>query len=99
VVQAAGFASLPMNANYYADLESRFDIPDDLLAQLKQYNILYDADAQGAFFQLYSRPFAGGMFFEILQCRDGFDRFGAANAPFQIAAQKRLLRGKDIPRT
>ncbi|MFZ3582210.1 bifunctional sugar phosphate isomerase/epimerase/4-hydroxyphenylpyruvate dioxygenase family protein [Loktanella sp. DJP18] len=95
----AGFESLPMPQNYYADLESRFDIPAELMADLKRFNILYDADAQGVFLQLYSRPFAGGMFFEILQRQGGFDGYGAANAPFRIAAQKRLLRGKAVPRS
>ncbi|SMX43126.1 bifunctional sugar phosphate isomerase/epimerase/4-hydroxyphenylpyruvate dioxygenase family protein [Actibacterium lipolyticum] len=95
---ALGFASLPMPANYHADLESRFDLPEEQLAAMRHHNILYDRDENGEFFQLYSRPFAGGMFFEILERRDGYSGYGAPNAPFRIAAQKRLLRGKGVPR-
>jgi 4-hydroxyphenylpyruvate dioxygenase len=93
-----GFAPLPMSDNYYADLAARFDLDPDLLARLKAGNILYDEDAQGAFFQLYSRPYSGGMFFEILQRRGGYAGYGAPNAPFRIAAQKRLMRLKGMPR-
>lgn len=93
-----GFSSLPIPANYYADLAARFDIGTDRLAQLRMSNILYDEDAQGKFFQLYSRPFAGGMFFEIIQRTDGYGGYGGPNAPFRIAAQKRLMRQKGMPK-
>jgi hypothetical protein len=95
---ARGFASLPMTDNYYADLASRFDIAPDLLASLRAHHILYDRDAGGEFFQIYSRPFAGGMFFEIVERRGDYRGYGAPNAAFRIAAQKRLMRGAAIPR-
>ncbi len=96
---ARGFAPLPMPENYYADLAARFDLAPELLARMRASNILYDRDAEGAFLQLYSRPFAGGMFFEIVERRGGYAGFGAANAPFRIAAQKRHMRPKGMPRT
>lgn len=93
-----GFQPLPMSENYYADLTARFDLAPDFLDRLKRGNILYDEDANGAFFQLYSRPYAGGMFFEIVQRKNGYTGYGAPNAPFRIAAQKRLMRQKGMPR-
>ncbi|RYG89213.1 sugar phosphate isomerase/epimerase and 4-hydroxyphenylpyruvate domain-containing protein [Loktanella sp. IMCC34160] len=93
-----GFEPMAMSENYYADLTARFDLPADLLGRLKRRNILYDEDANGAFFQLYSRPSVGGMFFEIVQRIDGYAGYGAPNAPFRIAAQKRLMRPKGMPR-
>ena len=92
-----GFEPLPMSENYYADLAARFDLPPGMLDRLAAANILYDEDAGGAFFQLYSRPYAGGMFFEIVERRAGYGGYGAPNAPFRIAAQKRLMRGKGVP--
>lgn len=91
------FEVLPIPANYYADLASRFDISPDLLARLKAANVLYDEENGRSFFQLYSRSFAGGMFFEIVQRGDGYTGFGGPNAPFRIAAQKRLGRVKGVP--
>lgn len=93
-----GFAALPISGNYYADLAARFDLDETALPQMRAANILYDEDATGAFFQLYSRPFAGGMFFEIVQRLDGYGGYGGPNAPFRIAAQKRLIRQKAIPK-
>lgn len=98
VLKKLGFQPLPMPQNYYDDLAARFDLDEQLLDQLKAFNILYDEDAEGAFFQIYSRPFAGGIFFEILQRRDGYGGYGAPNAPFRIASQKRLVRPKGMPR-
>jgi 4-hydroxyphenylpyruvate dioxygenase len=93
-----GFAPLPISGNYYADLAARFDLAPERLARLRAGNILYDEDAEGQFLQLYSRPFAGGMFFEIVQRVGGYAGYGGPNAPFRIAAQKRLMRRKGVPR-
>ncbi len=99
-LQGTGFNALPMPANYYDDLAARFTIAPDLLAKLQSMNILYDEDATGGqFFQLYSRPFAGGMFIEIVQRSGGYAGYGAPNAPFRIAAQKRLMRAKGMPKS
>lgn len=93
-----GFQPLPMTGNYYKDLQARFSLDPDTLRDMQILNILYDEDAKGAFFQFYSRPFAGGLFFEIVQRVNGYDGYGGPNAPFRIAAQKRLLRPKGMPR-
>ncbi len=94
-----GFTPLAMSDNYYADLTARFDLAPGILARLKAGNILYDEDADGSFFQFYSQPYAGGMFFEIVERRHGYAGYGAPNAPFRIAAQKRLMRAKGMPRS
>lgn len=95
---ARGFEPLPISENYYADLAARFDLDTELLDRLMQGNILYDEDASGAYLQFYSRPYAGGMFFEIVERRGGYTGYGAPNAPFRIAAQKRLMRQKGMPK-
>ena len=94
---ALGFQALPMTANYYADVEARFAIPPDRLAEMRALNILYDEDATGQFYQFYSRPFAGGTFFEVVERQNGYDGYGGPNAPFRIAAQKRAMRPKGVP--
>lgn len=92
-----GFEPLPIPQNYYDDLAARFDIPQSLLERMQSLNVLYDHDEKGAFFQCYSKALAGGMFFEILQRDAGYTGFGAPNAPFRIAAQKRLVRPRGVP--
>lgn len=95
---ARGVETLPIPPNYYPDLAARFHLTAAELERIQKLNILYDRDAEGEFFQLYSRPFAGGMFFEIVERRGGYDGYGAPNAPFRIAAQRRLMRVKGMPR-
>jgi 4-hydroxyphenylpyruvate dioxygenase len=97
-MQKRKFQPLPIPENYYNDLKARFTLEPSLLSEMRSLNILYDEDAEGAFFQFYSYPFAGGLFFEVVQRVDEYDGYGAPNAPFRIAAQKRLLRPKGMPR-
>ncbi|KAA9008859.1 bifunctional sugar phosphate isomerase/epimerase/4-hydroxyphenylpyruvate dioxygenase family protein [Histidinibacterium aquaticum] len=92
-----GFEALPISRNYFDDLATRFELDPAFLDRLRMSNVLYDADAEGEFLQLYSRPFAGHMFFEIVERRGGYAGFGAPNAPFRIAALKRLNRPKGMP--
>jgi len=47
--------------------------------------------------QIYAKLDASGMFFEIVERKNNYQGYGAANAPFRIAAQKRLMRAKGMP--
>jgi 4-hydroxyphenylpyruvate dioxygenase len=88
-LNALGMARLPIPPNYYEDLEARFALEPELLTRMEALGILYDNDARGEYFQLYSRAFAKRVFFEIVQRRD-YDGYGAANAPVRLAAQARF---------
>ena len=91
-----GLATLPIPHNYYQDLAARFGLDDTLLAQLQEFNILYDRDGEGEYFQLVSRAFAKRFFFEIVE-RRGYRGFGVANAPIRLAAQSRYRDDLDQP--
>jgi len=82
-----GVALLSISSNYYDDLAARYQLDDQLLARLKRHNILYDRVAGGEYFQLYTDLFEERFFFEIVQRGDGYDLYGAANAPMRMAAQ------------
>ena len=88
------FAALPISPNYHDDVEARFGLEPTLADRLRAENILYDRDAHGEFFQLYAPAFGEGLIIEIVQRRGGYKGYGASNAPFRIAAQKRFLRSK-----
>jgi len=89
-----GFSILPQTENYYADLAARFDLPGEFIARLKALNVLYDEDESGCFLHFYSTTFGNGLFFEFVERRAGYDGFGANNAPFRLAAQRRLSSAK-----
>ena len=95
---ARGFPFLEVGANYYDDVEARFGLDPALTARLRAANVMYDEDAGGAFYQFYSAPRPNGFFFEIIERQGTYAGYGAANAPFRIAAQKRVLRPAGIPR-
>ena len=50
-----------------------------------------------AYYQLYSRPYGDGFFFEIVQRQSGYTGYGAANAPYRTAALRRLLGNMRTP--
>ena len=84
--------------NYYDDVEARFGLDPDLADRLRTANILYDRDEKGEFFQLYAPTFGEGFIVEIVERRRAYSGYGAPNAPFRIAAQKRLMRPKGMPK-
>jgi 4-hydroxyphenylpyruvate dioxygenase len=88
-LRANGVALLSIPDNYYADLEARFGLAPDFIERLIAANALYDRDEKGEYFQLYTAPFADRFFFEVVERRDGYKGFGAANAPIRLAAQTR----------
>jgi 4-hydroxyphenylpyruvate dioxygenase len=97
-MRAEGVALLPIPENYYDDLEARIDLAPELAERLRALDILYDEDERGRYFQVYTRVIAEGLFFEIVQRVDGYDGFGAPNAPIRLAAQTRLARHPAVPR-
>ncbi|WP_119390821.1 bifunctional sugar phosphate isomerase/epimerase/4-hydroxyphenylpyruvate dioxygenase family protein [Taklimakanibacter lacteus] len=91
-----GFAALAISPNYYDDVEARFGLAPELADRLRAENILYDRDEFGEFFQLYAPPFGEGFLIEVVERKGPYGGYGAGNAPFRIAAQKRHLRSKGM---
>ncbi|UZE29889.1 3-dehydroshikimate dehydratase QuiC [Pseudomonas asplenii] len=90
----AGVPLLDIPLNYYDDLAARFDFDDEFLSELAYYNVLYDRDAQGGeLFHVYTEPFEGRFFFEILQRRNGYVGYGAANVAVRLAAMAKSRSG------
>ena len=98
-LHANGFEPLIISPNYYDDVEARFGLAPDLADRLRSGNILYDKDENGEFFQLYAPAFGEGFIIEMVERRGGYAGYGAPNAPFRIAAQKRLMRPKGMPKS
>jgi 4-hydroxyphenylpyruvate dioxygenase len=83
---AAGLPMLEIGPNYYREIEARFDLDPALVERMKGLNILYDRDADGEYFQFYSRAVAKRVFFEVVE-RRGYEAYGAANAQIRLTAQ------------
>ncbi|MFC8359859.1 bifunctional sugar phosphate isomerase/epimerase/4-hydroxyphenylpyruvate dioxygenase family protein [Streptomyces griseorubiginosus] len=87
--RAAGARLLRIPANYYDDLEARFDFAEGELETFRELGILYDRDEQGGEFRHCYTETVGQVFFEFVQRSGGYRGFGAANAPVRLAAQRR----------
>ncbi len=96
-MRAAGATFLDIPANYYDDIDSRYELDPGLLAAMKENGILYDRDDAGEFFQIYTHAFEERFFFEIVE-RRGYRGFGAPNAGIRLAAQMREARPRTMPR-
>ncbi len=81
-----GLEFLQIPANYYEDLDARFDLEPGFLATLQELNLLYDRDADGEFLHFYTAT-VGSVFFEMVERRGGYDGYGAPNAPVRHAVQ------------
>lgn len=86
-----GIEHLRVPANYYDDLHARFGLAPELLDALRDLDLLYDRDSDGEFVHFYTRTI-GGVFFEVVERRGGYDGYGGANAPIRLAAQRAMDR-------
>lgn len=90
----AGVPLLDIPLNYYDDLAARFDFDDEFLSELAYFNVLYDRDAQGGeLFHVYTEAFEERFFFEIIQRKNGYVGYGAANVAVRLAAMAKARSG------
>jgi 4-hydroxyphenylpyruvate dioxygenase len=78
---------LQVPENYYLDLRHRLGLDWDFIAQLQEYNILYDQDANGRFLHFYSVQL-GKTFIEVVQRLGSYDGYGAYNSFIRLASQR-----------
>ncbi len=83
-----GAPILPIPDNYYDDLDAR--LAPERLADLREYSILHDRDAQSGEYLHFCTPILGGrVFFEVVQRIGGYSGYGRVNAPVGMAAHRR----------
>ena len=86
-MRANGVAFVPISPNYYADLLARYAIDSELIERMRGLGVLFDRSADGDYFHIYTDSFAERFFFEFVQRADGYDAYGALNAPARMASQ------------
>jgi 4-hydroxyphenylpyruvate dioxygenase len=90
ILHERGAPLLRVPDNYYDDLDARLTLDPGLLGLMREYSILYDRDADGEFFQLYTEVLGSRVFGEIVQRVGDYDGYGAVNTPVHMAAHHRL---------
>jgi 4-hydroxyphenylpyruvate dioxygenase len=94
--RANGVNFVPLSPNYYDDLPTRFELDDAFVERLRELGILYDRSADGEYLHIYTEAFEDRFFFEFVQRIDGYDAYGASNAPVRMAAQARRLKAAKV---
>jgi 4-hydroxyphenylpyruvate dioxygenase len=89
-MRAAGAPLLAVPANYHDDLDARLEPDPALLAAVRECGLFYDEDGTGRYLHLFTEVLGSRVFFEVVQRLDGYDGYGAANAPVRMAAHRRL---------
>ena len=97
-MRSRGADILDIPDNYYDDIEAKYDLDAATMAALRANMILYDRDDDREFFQVYTHIFDERFFFEIVERRNNYQGFGAANAAIRLAAQAREVRPMSMPR-
>jgi 4-hydroxyphenylpyruvate dioxygenase len=92
-IRARGGAVLPVPANYYEDIEGRWDLQPTRVAALQEMSLLYDRDDGGEYLHAYTDPFDSRFFFELVERVGGYAGYGAANAGVRMAAQAQRRPG------
>jgi 4-hydroxyphenylpyruvate dioxygenase len=89
----SGVRFVPISANYYDDLATRFDIAPETASRLRELGVLFDRAADGDYLHIYTEPFADRFFFEIVQRIGAYDGYGTLNAPARMASQAQQATG------
>ena len=86
-LRAGGARFVAISANYYDDVLARLALDEALVRRMQALDILFDGSGAGRYFHAYSETIAERFFFEVVQ-RDGYDAYGALNAPARLASQE-----------
>jgi 4-hydroxyphenylpyruvate dioxygenase len=85
-LRASGVPFVPISPNYHDDLIARLGLDEAAVRRMQALGILFDRSPDGDYLHAYAEPFDGRFFFEIVQ-REGYDAYGAVNAPARMASQ------------
>src|SRR6195952_3940400 len=89
--RSRGLDFLAVPDNYYDYVAGRFGVDAETVDELRDLDLLYDRNADGAFIHFYTRT-VGTVFFEFVQRMGDYDGYGTDNAPVRLAAQRRRNR-------
>ena len=87
LLDESGFDRLSIPEQYYSNLQTQLSLSSEFVQRLQSANILYSRSSHGEFFQIYSKTVLTGLFFEIVQRKNGYQGYGARNSAVRLNAQ------------
>jgi 4-hydroxyphenylpyruvate dioxygenase len=85
-MRTRGVPLMPVPDNYYTDLDARFGLDPELLADLRHHQLLYDRSGDGELLHAFTMPLSTGFHVELLERRGGYDGYGSAGTHVRLAA-------------
>jgi 4-hydroxyphenylpyruvate dioxygenase len=89
---ARGATMLAISANYYDDLGARFGTPQATLDLWRALGIMMDRIGDTELLHACTVPCENRFFVEFVERRNGYEGYGAGDAPFRLAAQAQWQR-------
>ncbi len=86
-IRAAGVRLMAVPANYYDDLRARLDPDPELLATLRELEVLYDRTPTGEFLHVYTPVIDGRFYIELVERIGDYEGFGTPNTHVRLVAQ------------
>lgn len=87
-LRGRGVALMPVPDNYYVDLDARFGLDRQVLAELREHHLLYDRIGEGELRHAYTAPLPSGFHVELVERRHGYDGYGSAGTHVRLAMQR-----------
>ncbi|ASR39429.1 4-hydroxyphenylpyruvate dioxygenase [Prauserella marina] len=87
-MRARGAPLLSIPDNYYDDLGARLELDPEVLAAMRECQVLYDRDGVGEYYHFHTEVFGDRIFLEIVQRAGGYSGYGAVNAPVRMTAHR-----------
>lgn len=84
---------LQISANYYGDVQARFNLADEFVDLLQRNNIMYDRSATGEYLHAYTTVLGSQVYVEIIERRGHYNGRPLADAPIRMAAHVAARRG------
>lgn len=86
-LRARGIELMPVPDNYYVDLDARFGLGEDVIAHLREHQLLYDRVSGGELLHAYTDVLPSGFYVELLERRGDYEGYGSTNTHVRLAAQ------------
>ena len=86
-LRARGIELMPVPDNYYVDLHARFGLGEDVIAHLREHQLLYDRVSGGELLHAYTDVLPSGFYVELLERRGDYEGYGSTNTHVRLAAQ------------
>jgi 4-hydroxyphenylpyruvate dioxygenase len=87
-MRAAGATLLRLPSNYAEDLDARLDIAPELLAIIREHELMYEEDGDGGYLHVATPVLGDRVFFEVVQRLGAYDGYGTTDVPVRMAAHR-----------